>query len=361
MPKRRSQFGQVRRLPSGRWQARYTVPGTDRRQAAPFTFDTRMDAEAWLKTVRTDMHRGRWSAPVEDVTLGAYAERWLTERALKPRTAGHYRTVLDRFILPTFSTSALTAITPESVRTWYALLQTGPTYRAHAYSLLRTILRTAVDDGLIAASPCVIRGAGKAKRARSIRPATLDELAVIVAEMPEQLRLMVWLAAWCALRFGELAELRRSDIDVRHGALHIRRGVTWVDGKEIVGRPKSEAGVRDVAIPPHLMPAVKAHLKEHAGLELVFPSPRGRHLTSTMLYEHWWPARQAAGRPDLRFHDLRHTGAVLAAQSGATIKELMARLGHSTPQMAMAYQHAGAQRDREIAAALSRLADGGTS
>jgi len=356
MPKRRSQFGQTRRLPSGRWQARYTLPGTEQRMNAPHTFDTKLDAEAWLKTVRTDMHRGRWSAPAEDVTLGAYAERWLTERALKPRTAVHYRTVLDRFILPTFAASALRSITPDSVRTWHALLQTGPTYRAHAYALLRTILRTAVDDGLIAVSPCVIRGAGKAKRARAIRPATLDELATIVAEMPEQLQLMVWLATWCALRFGELTELRRKDIDLNAGLIRIRRGVAWVNGDAIVGPPKSDAGVRDVHIPPHLLPAVRDHLKTHAGLELVFPSPRGHHLTSTMLYEHWWPARQAAGRPDLRFHDLRHTGAVLAAQSGATLKELMARLGHSTPTAALVYQHAAADRDKAIAAKLSELA-----
>ena len=69
-------------------------------------------------------------------------------------------------------------------------------------------------------------------------------------------------------------------------------------------------------------------------------------------------ARQAAGRPDLRFHDLRHTGAVLAAQTGATLAELMARLGHSTPGAALRYQHAAAGRDAQFAAALSRIANG---
>jgi integrase len=138
----------------------------------------------------------------------------------------------------------------------------------------------------------------------------------------------------------------------------VRRGVSWVNGQAVIGPPKSEAGTRDVHIPPHLLPAVREHLNTHAGLELLFPSPRGHHMTTTMLYEHWWPARQAAGRPDLRFHDLRHTGAVLAAQQGATLKELMARLGHSTPAAAMVYQHAAAQRDKAIAAKLSELAKG---
>src|SRR5665811_83774 len=72
-----------------------------------------------------------------------------------------------------------------------------------------------------------------------------------------------------------------------------------------------------------------------------------------------YPARNAAGREDLRWHDLRHTGAVLAAQTGATLAELMGRLGHSTPAAAMRYQHAARDRDTEIAKALSAMVSGG--
>jgi len=91
---------------------------------------------------------------------------------------------------------------------------------------------------------------------------------------------------------------------------------------------------------------------------LLFPSkgdPR-RHLAPASLYRHFYSARDAAGRPDLRFHDLRHTGAVLAASTGATLAELMSRLGHSTPQAALKYQHTAQGRDQQIAAALSALA-----
>jgi integrase len=76
------------------------------------------------------------------------------------------------------------------------------------------------------------------------------------------------------------------------------------------------------------------------------------------LYRVFYPAREAAARPDLRFHDLRHTGAVLAASTGATLAESMARLGHSTPGAAMRYQHAAQDRDKVIAAALSKLVTG---
>jgi integrase len=266
--------------------------------------------------------------------------------------------------LPTFEHVALAAITPESVRSWHALTGTSrPTLRAHAYGLLRTILASAVSDQLIAVNPCHIRGAGGSRRVHKVKPATLDELEKLVAATkPERYRLMVLLASWCALRFGELAELRRSDIDLRSGIIRVRRAVVHVDGAFIVGTPKSDAGTRDVAIPPHLLPMVKDHLRTNitGGRKgLLFPAADGeRHLAASTLYKSFYRARAAAGRPDLRFQDLRHTGAVLAASTGATLAELMGRLGHSTPGAALRYQHAAQGRDIEIARALSAMVEG---
>jgi integrase len=79
--------------------------------------------------------------------------------------------------------------------------------------------------------------------------ATLAELETLVAAMPERYRAMA-LASWCGLRFGELAELRRQDVNLTTGLLHIRRAVVRAGGEVIVGTPKSDAGTRDVAIPP---------------------------------------------------------------------------------------------------------------
>ena len=352
-------FGSVRQLSSGRFQARRVGPdGVNR--PAPSTFASRDEAEAWLARER-DQGAAQPRQPGAG-TFGDYAESWLHERDLTPRSRAHYRRILDRFLLPAFADQALSSITAPAVRRWHAGLrpQTGPTMLAHAYSMLRTILNTAVTDGEIASNPCQVRGAGSARRVVTIRPATLDELTQITTAMPEALRLIVPLAAWCALRFGELAELRRRDVDVDRAVLHVRRGVTWVNGETIVGRPKSAAGVRDVSIPPHLLPAIALHLAQHAraGSDgLLFSSPNGGNLTTTVLYASWLPAREAAGRPDLRFHDLRHTGAVLAAAAGATLADLMSRLGHSTPAAAMRYQHASHARDRDIAAALSGFAE----
>ena len=357
----RRSYGNVRKLPSGRWHARHRSPiNPDQWVNAPTTFDAKMDAETWLATVRTDITRGTWAPRRAKHTFAHYAETWLLQRDLKPRTAHHYRVILDKFLIPAFGDTDLAQITPIDVRAWYARLATGPTYKAHTYSLLRTIMRTAVDDGMIAASPCVLRGAGSTKRQVQIRPATVDELTALVAAMPEQLQLTVILAGWCGLRYGEIAELRRRDVDLKAGVIHVRRGVTWVQGEAIIGTPKSAASVRDVHLPEYFAPAVRAHLEKHTqwGRDgLLFPNSSGGNLHSATFYESWWPAREAASRPDLRFHDLRHVAAVLAASTGATLAELMARLGHTTPAAAMRYQHASRDRDAEIAKALSKLAE----
>lgn len=363
---RRAGFGNIRKLPSGRFQARYTGPD-EQTHKAPFTFDTKGDAEVWLSTRRAEIVRETWvpedvrsATGAAPLTVGEYAASWMRRRTLKPRTRDHYETMLRRFILPTFADRPMIEITPTEVADWHHGLDTGPTYRAHAYSLLRSVCITAVDEDVITVSPCRVRGAGAVRKsARRIEPATLPELEALATAMPSRLRACILLAAWCALRFGEIAELRRKDVDLRNRVIKVRRGVTRTGGQVVVSTPKSAEGIRDVAIPPHLVPLLREHISEHAqwGKEgLLFPNKDGQQLAHSALMWHFHKAREAAGRPELHFHDLRHTGAVLAAQTGATLAELMGRLGHATPTMAIRYQHIAQGRDAQIAARLSELA-----
>lgn len=374
-PKRatRRGFGALRKLPSGRYQASYVGPDL-MRHAAPTTFETRLDGEAWLAAERHVIDREEWLPPKDrararrgGTTLAEYAHEAIAARRtrgapLKPRTIALYTGLLERVIFPELGHLPMKLITPEIVRRWYDRLPAGkPTQRAHAYSLVHTLLGQAVRDELITSNPCQVPGAGQTRRARRIQTASPDELAKIVTGMPDRLQLLVILAAWCGLRYGELAELRRGDIDLKRGVVKISRAVVHVGGEDVVGTPKSDAGTREVAIPPHLLPVVEAHLGDHVGrgsnaLLFARPGKTSRHLSHAELTYTYMAARAEAGRPDLRLHDLRHTAAVMAAQTGATMAELMARLGHSTPAAALRYQHAARGRDQQIAAALSRMA-----
>lgn len=357
-------FGRLRQFRSGRWYAAYTGPDGNLYRS-PETFALKMDAEAWLADRRREIDRDLWNPQSgqderPDAPFSEYSDSWLAHRKIKDRTREHYRKLLDKYILPTFGQTTVRTITPAAVRRWYATLAPGaPVIRAHAYSLLRAILETARTDELVDTNPCMIAKAGSEARRIKIVPATLPELTAIVDRMPDKLKLMTLLAAWCALRFGETIELRRRDVDTTRQVVTIRRGAVRTGDGFKVTTPKSAEGDREVHIPPHLMPAVVAHLAKHTGPgpdALLFPNRTGGHLQPSSLYTHYYPARAAAGRPDLRWHDLRHTGAVLAAATGATLAELMERLGHATPTAAMRYQHAAKGRARKIAEALSQLA-----
>lgn len=370
MTKKRG-FGSIRKLASGRFQARYTAPN-GAIVTAPNTFAARVHAETWLGERRREIDLNIWTPAAattkrEKITFADYAQQWLESRQvsgrpIKARTKAHYGGMLKRELVPAFGSRPLSAITPADVRAWYAKTLTDkPTMRAHTYDLLKTIFATAITDELIDANPCRIRGAGSAKRVHKVKPASVTEIETITAKMPARLQLAVTCASWLAMRLGEILELRRRDVDLDAGEVRIRRALVRVGGQLQVDTPKTDAGIRDVAIPPHLLDRFRDHLVCHvdAGVDaLLFPSGAdpSRWLQAKALYKDFRKARAAVGRDDLRWHDLRHSGAVLAASAGANLAELMARLGHSTPAAAMRYQHAAEGRDHAVAAAMSKLA-----
>jgi integrase len=368
---RRRTFGSIRRLPGGRWQAHFSAPG-GRRVTAPKTFAAKIDAECWLTDKRREVDLSLWNPQAvirpQQQTFREYAARWLAQRRtegrpLKPRTVADYRYMLDNHLLPVWGQRTLTSITAAEVKSWYAGLLPGkPSTRMLVYGLFHAVMRTALADELITTDPCQVKGADRVEVAHQVVPATVAQLSAAIDAITPRLKAAVALASWCALRRGEVLELRRADIDLEAAMVRVRRTAAVVHGQWVVGTPKSKEGIRDVTIPPHLLQMMADHLSNHVGPQqdaLLFPARNGGHLQPGSLYREWYKARAAAGRPDLRWHDLRHSGAVLAAATGATLAELMARLGHSTPRAALTYQHVARGRDAEIAALLSKIAENG--
>jgi integrase len=383
---RRRTFGTLRTMRSGRVQASY-VYDDGKRYYATHTYDNRTDAEGWLANERKLIELGEWSPPesravlkaMTGVTLREYAEKWMDpqyrlhrmpDRPLRPKTHALYTRLLNSRILPGLGDEILRAVTPAKVRAWWVGLgKDTPTSNTQAYQLLKAIYSTAVEDRAATENPCQIKSAGKPPKPREVQPLTPDELVKVAERVPEKYRAAVPVAAWCGLRFGELIELRRKDIHTEGNriTLKIRRAATTVHNKLavgphnklVVGPPKTDAGVREVTVPPHVAEILREHMREHTspGAEaFVFTTTRGRRLSQTAFTKTVKNGFDSVGKPDMRVHDLRHVGATFAAQAGATTKELMARLGHTTPGMAMRYQIAAQERDAKIAEAMSKLA-----
>lgn len=399
MARRRRGFGSILVERSGRYRARYADPEGRIRvtkhgntapllHRAPHTFDTREDAEAWLTDERRLISSGRWSPPAsrhkaalaaateeERNTFARYARAWLAGRhELRASTKASYTTAIERHLIPAFGATILSEITVSSVRAWFASYEhRTPTARAHAYQVLGAIMAQAEDDELIARSPVRIKAGGRSRVRREPEVLTRAELFALADAMPEKHRALTLICGLCGLRFGEAVALRRRDVDLEDGTTTVARTAIRADGKKIAGPPKTAAGKRTVAMPPSVVKALREHLRDQpvSGRNaLIFPGANGELLAPTALYGRaarierrgrktyvkkaygFFAAREAIGRPDLNWHDLRRTAATLGAQAGATVREMQHRLGHATGDMALYYQRATADRDRAVAEAM---------
>jgi integrase len=364
---RRRRFGSVRQLRSGRWQARYQGPDGLLRPA-PRTFATETDANVWLTVTEAEIVQVNWTDPAAGrIPLGLYAAKWIAERpGLAPRTAALYEGLLRLHIDPALGSVDLVDLTPARVRAWRKdLLDSGvgATTVAKCYRFLRSVLNTAVDDEVVRRNPCRIKGAGAEKS--SERPvATPDQVLALAAAMPERWRALVLLAATTSLRWGELMALTRGNVDLESGTVRVVNAVSEVKGRIVVGPPKTAAGRRTVAVPESVVAVLRSHVASFAEAGprgRVFVGVKGATLRRTNFQAMWRRGIKAAGLPEgFRFHDLRHTGNSWAAGTGANLRELMERMGHSSTRAALIYLHAASDGDRSIAAGIDRHLAGAT-
>jgi integrase len=360
----RRRFGRIRRLPSGRWQARYRGPdGVDR--PAPGTFVRQRDAQSWLVRKEAEILAGDWLDPdAGQVPFGEYATSWVKERPnLRLRTLDLYGYLLRQHILPTFGHRSVASIREPRVRAWrHALLESGvnAVTLAKAYRLLKAIFNTAVDDGLIRRNPCRAVGAGQERSAE--RPVlTVEQVGRLAEAIGARYQALVLLATFASLRWGELTALTRRNVDLDSHTVRVVSSLTETDrGTLIPGLPKTAAGRRTVQLPLLIVPILRDHLDRYAqpGDDgLIFVSPRGTRLRrSNFRRRVWLPALTKAGLPEIHVHDLRHTGNILTATAGASLRELMARMGHTSTRAALVYLHDTNDRQRAIAAAVNDLA-----
>ena len=347
-----------------RFILRYRVNG----KTAEKPFKRRSDAHAMKVRLEAEALDGSVIDPRAGArTLDVYVASWLSTRLVKgrpltPATRIGYQRLYRRNIAARLGDRQLRTLRPETVRTWHAELTAaaGADQAAKSYRLLRAVLATAETDELIRQNPCRIRGGGQENAEE--RPMVPTSLVLELAEAVEpRYRCMVLLAGFAGLRTGEQLGLRRSDVDLLHGSVHVRRQAQEIAGSgRIILDPKSEAGRRTVALPATVIVALAAHMAAFPGPDAdapMFTGPAGGPLRRATFSRVWRAAVAATGAPaELRPHDLRHHAATLTARMpGITTKELMARIGHASPRAALIYQHATPDRDRAVASFLEEI------
>jgi integrase len=361
---RRRRFGAVRELKSGRWQARYRGPDGIMRPADR-TFPSKTAAEVWLTRTEAEILNDEWISPdAGRVPFAEYAAAWIDERPnLRPKTVRLYRYLLRAHLQPAFGALTVAEVKEAHIRRWRKnLIDDGVSTvtAAKAYRLLKAILNTAVDDGVIRRNPCRIKGAGQEKSPERAS-LTIAQVYALADAIGQRYRALVLLGTFGSLRWGELAALRRGDIDLEACTVRVARQLTeTISGARSFGPPKSDAGVRLVPFPDVIAADLRWHLNcfaQDGDDALVFTSPAGTPLRHSNFYRRaWFKAVQAAGLSGVHFHDLRHTGNALTADAGASLRELMERMGHSSARAALIYLHSTSERQRKLADAVGRQA-----
>ena len=364
-------FGAIRKLPSKRYQASYLAPDKSR-IVAPMTFKAKIDADAWLATEHASLVNQTWKPPTKrnsatnQVLFGTYAERCIENRVtkkgtfLRPNTASKYRNQLKNGFKD-FLDVPLTEITSKDVRTWHAeILKTGKVTKASkAYVFMKSVMDTALEDGLISANPCKIRGAGQAKTGKFIDAPTPQAVASIFEAINPHYKVAALFAAYSGMRFGEWSELRWKDIELvddpstPYFKINITRAVAEADGQLIVGPPKSASGVRTLTLSSSLTTHLMSHLAEqenHGPETLIFQDPLGRQLKNYMFATAWKRALKDTGLVGKGHNPntLRHFSGTQMSANGASMTEIQAWLGDSSLVAVMSYLHTTG-RERELA------------
>jgi integrase len=221
-------------------------------------------------------------------------------------------------------------------------------------------MNTALDDGLIRRNPCRIKGAGQ--EVSPERPVlTIAQVYQLGGAVDQRYRALILLAAFGSLRWGEVTALRRGDIDVESGAVRVERQLVEARGGGFTfTAPKSAAGKRTVYTPATVLGELRSHLDQFTGKAadaLVFCSTRGKPIRHSHFRQRVWrPAADALGMTGVHVHDLRHMGNILSAAAGASLRELMDRMGHASTRAALIYLHGSDERQRKIASNLDALA-----
>ena len=334
----RSRWGSVRKLPSGRYQARYQVNGVWR--TAPTTFRTKGLADSFLAATRTELERGHVDRPDGGQGRAFRLRRELACRPseLRPRTAS--------------STAVCSGCTcfPSSAR------PNSPTHTGQGPLMARPPDRGRppgrLDDrqGLPAAPRDLRdRARGRVDRSQPVRHqgriggaagrATrchVEQVYAIADAIEPRYRAMVLLATFCGLRVGELRALRQVNLDLLHRTVPSSSSTSSSATARSFSARQDRRRRREVAIPAVIIPDLEAHLATGQRRPRQPGVPRRAAARSAGHAPHGVaPGLEASASTGLRFHDLRHTGNTLAAATGASTKELMARMGHASPRAAL--------------------------
>ena len=321
--------------PNAPWRVRYRDPAGKEKTRH---FARQVDAKRFLDGVRSEIITGSYVDPEAGRKLfGEYAKEWASMQVHRPSTAYQLDAQLRHHILPFLGQRPIGVLRKSELQAWVkgrSMVLSPATVKVVA-TWVSTILRAAVDDGLIASSP--FRGITLPKRDRKqVVPLTTAQVLQLIELMPEHYRALIITAAGTGLRQGELLGLVGDQIDWLGRRLRVDKQLVSLPGRpQQLGPPKSEASYRSVPLPDVVLEALALHVQHHrpGDLGVIFTTATGRAIRRSDIGAVWAPAARSLGlKPGTGMHALRHYYASVLISGGESVKVVQARLGHATAQ-----------------------------
>lgn len=365
-------MGYVQEYGKGKFRARKRVDG----KLVSKSFDSRAAAYAWVDAEEIESQPPptlKSSSPnASALTLRQFYDRGGHVTAhLKPSAAAHVDTLARTHLLPRFGDDVLAEITHAELQHWLLAevvngrvkagadgkrLPLSPQTVKHVAKVTHQVFASAMKAGLIPANPAagLITPRIDREEMRFLDP---TEVAKLAAAIDEPFGAWVYLAAYSGLRIGEMFALRWTRVDLFAGRVDVAETVAEVNGRLIVGTPKTRAARRTVSIPRSVVRIMSDYRSGCGASPLVFPAPSGDMFApSNFRRRIWAPAVAAAGLEGLRPHDLRHTAVALWIAAGASPKEVAVRAGHTSVSFSLdRYGHLFPVQDERLAGKLDRM------
>lgn len=299
-------------------------------------FVLKKDARRWLDEQTAGMVTGQWADPrAGKETVRSYGERWLARQVISSGTGMAYRTVLNNHIYPALGATRLDAINRADIQTLVKSWEStaAPRTIEGRYSILAILMRAAVKDRVIPASPCVDIKLPKIEPRSALVPITTETVMALREAMPPRFRAFVTVGAGTGMRRGELLGLTLDRVSFDFATIRVDRQLARTSRSDAVslGPPKTESSTRTIPVAAVVLESICDHVAAfgHHESGLIFTTDSGSPLTTSTLHAAWQQAARQVG-VSATPHSLRHYFASVQIRAGQSIKVLQALLGHKS-------------------------------
>ncbi len=315
---------------TGKWliQYRYTDWQGNRKKSTKRGFNTKREAEEWLRQFLLSQNCDF------NMKFSSFIDLYFKdcEARLKRNTVINKRYIVDLKILPYFGNKKMNEITPTNIREWQnILIKEGyePTYLKTINNQLTAIFNHAVKLYGLQSNPCHKVGSMGKKKAKEMQFYTSDEFKLFIQEVMDKRESYIcfMMMYWTGVRVGELLALEVGDIDLENKTVRISKSYQRLEGEDVVTIPKTDASNRVIDIPDFLADDLKDYIDY-----LYMPEANERLFTVSKYYLRRELARGAkqAGIKKIRLHDMRHSHASLFIDMEMPILAISKRLGHES-------------------------------